>query len=292
MFGYVKPESRELKVKEYELYKSAYCGLCRVMGKRYSYMYKMSLSYDFVFMVLLRLYAMPEDVSFSQKRCIAHPLKKKTMMDCNSALETASDIGVIMLYHDFLDKIKDKDGIKSLVCSLTMPELKRLRKKACRNEKIKDFDLFVEQKLIELSRIEKENTKSIDMAAENFGEILGEALSIGCDGILKRTVYEIGRNIGKWVYIIDALDDIDTDEKKGNYNPFLLVFGSADEAKKQGNMIKTAMLNILSDCDKAFDLLENSDSGVCNILTNIIRLGNVETIDRILKKNGFVLTET
>ena len=130
------------------------------------------------------------------------------------------------------------------------------------------------------------------MAAENFGEILGEALSIGCDGILKRTVYEIGRNIGKWVYIIDALDDIDTDEKKGNYNPFLLVFGSADEAKKQGDMIKTAMLNILSDCDKAFALLENSDSGVCNILTNIIRLGNVETIDRILKKNGFVLTET
>ncbi|MBE6670706.1 MAG: hypothetical protein E7593_00720 [Ruminococcaceae bacterium] len=292
MFGYVKPESRELKVKEYELYKSAYCGLCRVMGKRYSYIYKMSLSYDFVFMVLLRLYAMPEDVSFSQKRCIAHPLKKKTMMDCNSALETASDIGVIMLYHDFLDKIKDKDGIKSLVCYLTMPELKRLRKKACKNEKIKDFDLFVEQKLNELSEIEKENTKSIDMAAENFGEILGEALSIGYDGSLKRTVYEIGRNIGKWVYIIDALDDIDVDEKKGNYNPFLLVFDSSDEAKKQGNMIKTAMLNILSDCDKAFALLENSDSGVYNILTNIIRLGNVETVDKILKKNGFVLTET
>ncbi|MBE6718330.1 MAG: hypothetical protein E7574_03625 [Ruminococcaceae bacterium] len=291
MFGYVKPESRELKVKEYELYKSAYCGLCRVMGKRYSYLYKMSLSYDFVFMVLLRLYAMPENVSFSQKRCIAHPLKKKTMMNCNSALETASDVGVIMLYHDFVDKIKDKDGIKSFVCRLTMPELRRLRKKACKDEIIKEFDAFVENKLCELSDIEKENTKSIDMAAENFGSILAEALSIGFEGDIKRTTYEIGRNIGKWIYIIDALDDIDSDEKNQNYNPFIAVFGSAEEAKKHGDMIKTALLNTLSASDRALAILNNTDAGVSNILTNIIRLGNVDTVEKILKNNKFAITE-
>ena len=288
MFGYVKPDYRELKVKEYDLYKSAYCGLCRVMGKRYSYIYKMSLSYDFVFMVLLRLYASPENVSFTKRRCIAHPTKKKVMMEENSALSLASDVGVIMLYHDFLDKINDKDGFKSFVCKLVMPELRRLRKKACKNENISAFDKFVEERLKNLSNIEKDFTPSVDIPSEEFGLILAEALSIGYEGSNKRITYEIGKNIGKWIYIIDAVDDIDRDEKNKSYNPFLATFENADEAKRNGDMISTALLNTLAAADKALALLDNTDTNVYEILSNIIRLGNTKIQEDILNKNKYL----
>lgn len=289
MFGYIKPDAKELKVKEYELYKSAYCGLCRVMGKRYSFLYKMSLSYDFVFMVLLRLYCSEQMPTFSKKRCIAHPTKKKVMMDENESLDIASDVGVIMLYHDFLDKINDKDGFKSILCRLVLPELKRLRKKACKNsEIICKFDESVERSLKNLSELEKQNCRSVDVPAEEFGCILGNALSVGYEGNKKRTVYEIGRNLGKWIYISDALDDIDKDEKKNKYNPFLASFETAEEAKKHGSAVSNALLNQLNNAYNALILLDGKDVGIYNILENIIRIGNINTQEKILEKSGFI----
>lgn len=289
MFGYIKPDSKELKVKEYELYKSTYCGLCRVMGKRYSFIYKMSLSYDFVFMVLLRLLISSEKVSFSKKRCIAHPTKKKVMMEENEALRVASDVGVIMLYHDFLDKIHDKDGIKSLFCKIFLPELKRLRKRACnKNESILEFDRKVSQGLQKLSEYEEDIIQSVDMPAEQFGQILGCALSLGLGGADEKIIFELGKSIGKWIYITDALDDIDNDEKKNKYNPFLAVYGSANEAKKHGDTISVSLLSELDRAYKAFILLDCNDKGVYNIIDNIIRIGNINTQEEILKRNCFL----
>ena len=287
MFGYVKPQRLELKVKEYELYNSIYCGLCRTMGKRYSYIYKMSLSYDFVFLVLLRLYTCPEGVSFSQKRCIAHPAKKKTMMDENNALTLSSDIGVIMLYNNLLDKIKDKDGIKSFFSLFLLPEMKRLRKKAIQNRNIREFDLFAEQALSNLSGMERENCPSVDRPAEEFGKILGEAVSVGLDGAKKTALYEVGRNMGKWIYIADALDDIEKDGKEKKYNPLIASYGSVEEAKKHFETLNTSLLLILAEADKALELIEESDSGIHNILSNIIRLGAVGIQKNILEKNNF-----
>lgn len=287
MFGYVRPEKGELKIKEYELYQSAYCGLCSVMGRRYSYVYKMSLSYDFVFLVLLRLYILPEKVSFSQKRCIAHPTKKKTMMDNNSALELSADVGLIMLYHNFLDKINDRDGAKWMLCRLLMPELKRLRKKACADERIARFDREVKEHLDRLSEMEKSNTQSVDMPAEEFGAVLGRALALGLEGSTARAAFEIGRNIGKWIYVVDALDDIDRDEKSKKYNPFIASFESAEKAKEMGGIIRRSLLNTLAAADNAFGLLDNTDGGVYNILTNIIRLGTVGQHEKILINNNF-----
>ncbi len=291
MFGYVRPNKNELKVKEFELYKSTYCGLCRVMGKRYSYIYKMSLSYDFVFMTLLRLYVNPEKVSFSQRRCIAHPTKKKNMMNENEALKITADVGVIMLYHDLLDKINDKDGLKSFLSRFLLPELKRLRKKACKNALIAEFDEFAAGILCKLNEIEKNNTPSVDMPAEEFGILLGEALSIGLEGNNKRTAFEIGKNVGKWIYITDAADDLDNDGKQNSYNPLLAVSENIEEAKKQFSTINISLLNILSNADTALELMDKTDIGLYNILSNILRLGLPAIQEKILKDNNFTLKE-
>ena len=288
MFGYIRPDSKELKVKEYDLYKSTYCGLCRVMGKRYSYLYKMSLSYDFVFMALLRLYVSSENVTFSKKSCLAHPTKKRVIMDKNKALELSSDVGVVMLYHSLVDKINDDGFFKSLPYRCILPEMKGLKKKACKQTYIQDFDNIAKERLEKLSEIEKANTPSVDMPAEEFGIILGEALSTGYTEDTKRIVFELGKSLGKWIYIIDAVDDIDKDEKSGSYNPLIATFSSSKEAKEHGEMLNVALLNILSDADSALSLLDNTDDGLYNILSNVLRLGNTETQEKLLIKNGFL----
>ncbi len=287
MFGYVRPNVKELKVKEHELYKSVYCGLCSVMGKRYSCLYKASLSYDYVFMVLLRLLVSPENISFSKKRCPLHPTKKKILMDANGALEKTADVGVIMLYHNLLDKIQDKDGFKSFLGYLLLPESKRLRKKALKQRDIERLDEVAQDKLNKLNFAEKESIASVDIPAEIFGEFLGECLSNGLEKNIQQKVYLIGKSVGKWIYIVDALDDIDSDEKKGCYNPFLLEFGSSSEAKKRTGMIESALLYELASADEILCSLDNTDSGIFNILQNILRFGLPDIHDDIFEKNGF-----
>lgn len=287
MFGYVKPDVRELKVKEYELYKSAYCGLCRTMGKRYSFTFKMSLSYDFVFMVLLRLLLQKENVSFSQKRCVAHPAKKRVMMDNNAALEKASDVACIMLYHNIKDKISDNDGIKSFLYRFILPETKRLHKKALKYSGTTELDTFISQKLEELSRLEKERLASVDRPSELFGQVLAESMSHGLDGENAKTAYGIGLHIGRWIYLLDAADDIEKDEKKGNYNPLLCVYGTSEEAKKHGTTLKVSLLSELMQADSELGKIKDGDIGVFNILQNILRLGLPEIHDKIIKEHNY-----
>ena len=55
MFGYIRPNKPELLVKEYDLYKSAYCGLCKRMGKDYGRLSRLALSYDGTFLAMLSM---------------------------------------------------------------------------------------------------------------------------------------------------------------------------------------------------------------------------------------------
>ena len=63
MFGYVKTHNPELRVAEYEYYRAAYCGLCRSMGKCTGQCSRMTLSYDFAFLALIRLALTGDKVS-------------------------------------------------------------------------------------------------------------------------------------------------------------------------------------------------------------------------------------
>ena len=55
MFGYVKTDKPEMKIKEYEAYRGLYCSLCKAMGKHFGVFSRLTLSYDITFLVLARL---------------------------------------------------------------------------------------------------------------------------------------------------------------------------------------------------------------------------------------------
>lgn len=285
MFGYVKPFVPELKVKENELYKSTYCGLCKVMGKKYSFFYKMSLSYDYVFFILLRLLLTQEKPSFSKCRCIAHPTKKKPFMNENKAIDCACDIGVLLLYYNLLDKIADKDSKKYILSKLCLPFIKHARKKALKNNKsLSETDEFIKNKLSELAEVENSGLDSIDKPAEIFGEILGKSMSICLEESQKRIAEEIGICVGKWIYITDALDDAPSDEKNKKYNPFLSVYNSTEDIKTHKESIVFSLCAMLSRADKALDIITEGDRGIFSILQNIIDMGLPSVHNKILKE--------
>ena len=113
MFGYVKPDIKELLVKEHEFYKSTYCGICRSMKKHTGGLSPITITYDSVFLALVRMAYIPDpELSSSMRRCIAHPAKKKCMLNDNSAIEYTARAFAILSYYKSL--IALRRGSKAL----------------------------------------------------------------------------------------------------------------------------------------------------------------------------------
>ena len=128
MFGYVTPYEPELRVKEQRLYKSVYCGLCKSMGKRVCSESRMTLSYDFVFLVLLRKVAERRTGEVKMRRCIAHPLKKRPMLEIDESLEYCAKSSVILTRLKLKDNINDSHGFarfKAKIANLVSVFLKK-----------------------------------------------------------------------------------------------------------------------------------------------------------------------
>ena len=103
MFGYVKPVHSELLVKEHEFYKATYCGICRAMKKHTGFFSNVALTYDSVFLALVRMLFVPDsDIGAERRRCVAHPLKKKGMLRENEALVYTAKAFAILTYHKLL----------------------------------------------------------------------------------------------------------------------------------------------------------------------------------------------
>ena len=216
-------------VRENEYYKSVYCGLCRSMGKHTTLVSCASLTFDMTFFALLRLWINEEKGEIVRRRCAAHPTRRRPMMNDNPELEYTAYVSAFMTYHKILDDIADERGIRRFFARVALLFAKRPMKKipptlAPVGEKIRES-------LDRLSALEKEKCSNPSEAAEVFGELLGFAVSFGLEENKARIMDEIGRRVGKWVYLADAACDIDDDEKSGSYNPFLAAMGG-EEARE------------------------------------------------------------
>ncbi len=282
MFGYVKVRSADLKVKEYELYRSAYCGLCRSMGKCTGQCSRMVLSYDFAFLATLRLcLGKVEKIEFKQRRCLAHPLKKRNVMERNAELDYCARAAAILGYHKIRDDIADERGFKKMRAVLTYPFVASWRKKALKSGLLQ-LDEKVSNALLRLSELEAKKRPSVDEPAEIFGEILAEITSFGLEGSKARIAYELGMHVGKWIYIVDALDDASDDLKKKRYNPFLLLYGGRLPKGEELTMISDALKAELCGAEAALDLVDTDKESVKNIIENILYLGMPDTVEKVI----------
>ena len=286
MFGYIKTHTSELKVGEYEYYRAAYCGLCRSMGKCTGQCSRLTLSYDFAFLTLVRLALSGDTVGFSRRRCMVHPIRKRKMMDSNATLEYCSYAAALLSYHKLIDDISDERGAKRLRARMLRPSLARMRKKALKKGGLTELDACISKKLSELSELERSGTDSVDLPADLFGEMLSEIMAFGYDGDEKRIARSIGYHIGKWIYITDALDDLLEDIEKNRYNPFAKMYGR-ELLPSEIELVLAALKNELCDAEGAFDLIDFGDNErLLGIVRNVIYLGMPHRVESIVSKDN------
>ena len=284
MFGYVKVNSAELKVKEYEFYRGTYCGLCRSMGKCTGQCSRMTLSYDFVFLALVRMALLDTKAEFEQKRCLAHPLKKRNSMKRNEVLDYCAEAASILNYRKIEDDLGDEKGLKKLRARLALPFVSHARKKALRRHpELEGLDSALKQRLDELGTIEKDASSGVDSPADSFGHLLGELMAYGLEGSRARIAYELGRGVGGWIYIADAIDDMGEDLGRERYNPIIKLYGGRIPSADELDMITVALRNRLLSTEAAFDLMDCESESVRNIIANILFLGIPSKTEDIIK---------
>ena len=245
----------------------------------------MALSYDFAFLVMVRLSLADTKMSFSQRRCLAHPMKKRNVMDRNDDLDYCARAAAILGYHKIKDDLSDEKGLKKIRARLVYPFVAHSHKKALKAD-LAELDEKVADGLCRLSDFEKQATPSVDIPARIFGEILSAICSHGLEGTERRIAEALGSAVGKWIYIVDALDDMREDKERGRYNPFLLLYGGRIPEGEELEHIKDALKVELLGAEAASDLIETEKVMVKNIIENTLFLGMPDTATRVVDKDG------
>lgn len=278
MFGYVKPLPGELKVKEYEYYKAAYCGLCRALKKK-SPILPFTLSYDFVFLALLKMALAKEIPPIEKIRCIAHPLRKRPALKPTPSMERTASAAALLVYYNVKDDYADHKGIRKLGTGFLLPMVGRIRKKNLSDGKL---DSVIADALELISRDEKAGAPSPYACAETFGYLLGAVFADGAEEAHQAPLFQIGRRIGRWIYLLDAADDAEKDAKKKNYNPFVL--GGDYLREDFAENMEIALNCELYEAAEELKKLPITDPGLQNILTNILYLGMPATAEKALHR--------
>ena len=221
MFGYIVVNKPELKFKVFDIYQSYYCGLCQTLRNQYGLKAQVSLNFDMTFLAMLLslLYDVP--TKKVHERCVIHPMKKhdKLLNDC---IDYAAKMTIVLAYYkcqdDWMDERKPVKQIYKKMISSPYLKIKEEYPK-----KIK----VIEENLQKINAYEKENYDHIDDLAGCFGRVMGEICTYQ-DDIFYDDLYEMGFYLGKFIYLLDAYDDIEEDIKKKTFNPFIKDYQQPD----------------------------------------------------------------
>ena len=213
MFGYVVLNKPEIKFKDFDLYRSFYCGLCRELKEKYGISGQISLTYDMTFVVILLSALYEPPTKKGTTRCIIHPVQKQPVRK-NAATEYGADMNVLLAYYKCRDDWDDEKKISALGYSkILQGKNKKL------SERYPEKAEKIQRLLRELAEMEKAGEKDIDRMSGCFGRIMEEILAWKSD-VWETTLRKMGFYLGKFIYLLDAYDDVEEDVKNGNYNPF------------------------------------------------------------------------
>lgn len=277
MFGFVRPLRTELKVREWERFQSVYCGLCHTISRHYGLIQTALLSYDCTYLALVLDALEPSGGTSCKRHCIMHPFRKKNCACESMGMLHAAAVSVILAWHKVLDSIADERGIKRIAAKLLKLFLRRGYRKAARDLPV--FDGRVQECLAQLAELELQKTPSLDRPADAFAEILRAA--VAGFGTQSRVLEEMFYHTGRWIYLIDACDDVTEDFISGSYNPVILRWGlvqpSLEPVKQQLNH---TLLQSLAASYHAYILLQlYRDTG---IIENILCQGLPEVTGQVL----------
>ncbi len=261
MFGYIITNKDELKIRDYNLYRSFYCGLCQELKKDYGCIGQLSLSYDMTFLILLLTGLYEEETPEKNYcKCIAHPFEKHPVSR-NFFTSYAADMNLLLTYHKCLDDWVDEKRKSRLLYSRALRG--KIRKIT---EKYPEKAALMTENLSAIRACEKKGETDLDLVSGYFGTIMAAIFSCKQDE-WSETLREMGFFFGKFIYLMDAYEDLDADRKCGNYNPFLPLSEKPD-FEETAHQILTMMM---AQCCRAFERLPILS--YTDILRNILYSG-------------------
>lgn len=269
MFGYIRPLKGELKVREYELYRAAYCGLCHTLRRRCGFSAQFVINYDFTFLAMLL--SETQDLEYNACRCIANPHRKKQCVAGGKPFDTAADYSLILAYSKLKDTMADETGMAKWKACCATGFLGNAYKNARKQAPI--FDAVVAQKLQELGQLEQVQSGSIDAVAHCFSSILECIAEVSAAPERQRILKQIFYHTGRIIYILDAVDDLPEDCIQNAYNPLRERFPVTNGVllPEDATILRNSLQHSHNMLASAFALLE--PGAYYGILNNIIHLG-------------------
>ncbi len=295
MFGYIRPVERELRMREWEYYRALYCGVCRALGRQCGTLARLSLSYDSVFLALLRIAVTGEQPKLGKLRCPRHPLSQRSSADC-AAADDAALICTALAYEKTRDDRADEHGLRRARAGAAGLLLSRARGRA--SALCAQASAAISDGMSELAAAEQNCRRTsvggVDLHAEIFGRMMGAAAAAGLTGDEARIVRSAAAAAGRWLYCVDAADDLAEDQKRGRFNPILLLYGRDFLSEDEALTFSCALDAELQAATAALDLADPRTRerapeawALCeNILTLGMPLAAAQAIDKITRKSS------
>ncbi len=316
MFGYVVVNKPELKFREFDVYRAYYCGLCHSLSKRHGLSGQLTLSYDMTFLVILLSSLYEPEHNVTSKRCVVHPLRRQNIIS-SEFTDYVADMNVILSYFKCLDDWHDDRSVLKLAYSKLLKKGsigKNLNNVHATSDSTDDGSVAATQPnsdsnnqnsyftddsghlhispdysyknkievisslLDELGTREKMNETNVDVVAGLFGKIM-QILFVPFDDIYAKGLGRMGFYLGKFIYIMDAFDDVEEDVKKGRYNVFSNCYTDPDFETH----VKDMLTMMMAECSDAFEMLPAVDNA--DILRNILYSGVWNSYERRVSKN-------
>lgn len=244
MFGYVTINADELKVKDYRKYKAYYCGLCRVLKEEYGFSGQMTLTYDMTFAVIFLTSLYECTVEKEMHRCKVHPVKKQAMLR-SEMTKYAADMNVLLAYYHLEDDWSDEKKMSGLFGKgILKGKAEKIIGSYPRQSRV------IAEKLKELSALERENCMDLDKVAGCFGSLMAELFVYKKD-VWEERLRDIGFYLGKYIYLMDAYDDLEKDLKEGCYNPLGEMYKKEDYEERMQDIL----CMMIAECSARFEKL-------------------------------------
>ncbi len=260
MFGYIIVNKAEMKFKEFDIYHAYYCGLCQKLREKYGVTGQLSLSYDMTFLLMLLTGLYEPETTVGSCRCVAHPFEKHEIRT-NLFTEYIADMNVLFTCYKCQDDWEDERKLTRLIYGKLLSGKGR-QLSSCYGEKIRSISLLMQ----DFAEAEREGTADIDTMAGLFGKVMAQIVACREDE-WSENLSRLGFYLGKFIYLLDAYEDVEEDIRKGNYNPLKRKYEEPDFEEE----CRTILTMMMSECCKEFEklpILENVE-----ILRNILYSG-------------------
>lgn len=276
MFGYIRPLKSEMLVRELVKYKAVYCGICKQISEDYGQLPRMTVGYDITMMALLLLALTEDQPVIRQETCLMNPLQRRPVIYGGDIFSLCAALSVLMACYKAEDDVRDEKSLRGRILLIFWS---RARKKARR--KYREYDAMIDKSLRELAiqETEEPDPKAAEIFARLMGQIFAQAADlVKAEKSIRDALQLMGRDLGAWVYLLDAIDDLASDCDNKRWNP--LAGMSAEAARR---FTENKLVYLEESIDRTAALLPyKNDSG---LVQNIITLGLPEVRKQILAGN-------